>query len=254
MTLPEAPFAERTSPAQPFPIPTEALQHRAIGLLRGIYKPYSAEEGPKTPDQSPEKPAEDEEKITQGTLTTSDNVVIDAVLLGRVISLVRNHLDLSQEYLWVVYPRTRETGGLHAQIIGVWSPEGTLHVVEEPAPSPEANALDGFFSIRGEVVFYSRDEHYALVKIRQQKKKNKLGKAFKLRIEGSIPENARNKFWDFEVRREGEKLSLLKARFVAGLPPKKFTGRPGQRPSSPTGSGSLRSPRPERTWEKKPAP
>jgi hypothetical protein len=246
--MPEAPFAERTSPAQPFPVPTEALQHRAIGLLRGVYKPYSAEEEAKS-ENPPEKPGDDEdEKITQGTLTTSDQVVIDAVLLGRVISLVRNHLDLSKEYLWVVYPRTRETGGLHAQIIGVWSPEGTLHVVDENALLPEASALDGFFSIRGEVVFYSRDEQYALVKIRQQKKKNKLGKAFKLRIEGAIPENARNKFWDFEVRREGEKLSLLKARFVAGLPAKKFTGRPGQRPSAP------RPARPERTWNKKPMP
>jgi hypothetical protein len=250
MTLPEAPFAERTSPSQPFPVPTEALQHRAIGLLRGVYKPYSTEEEAKDSEKSSEKPVDDEdEKITQGTLTTTDQVVIDAVLLGRVISLVRNHLDLSKEYLWVVYPRTRETGGLHAQIIGVWSPEGTLHVVDENASPHEANALDGFFSIRGEVVFYSRDEQYALVKIRQQKKKNKLGKAFKLRIEGAIPENARNKFWDFEVRREGEKLSLIKARFVAGLPAKKFTGRPGgQRPSPP------RSPRPERTWTKKPMP
>lgn len=252
MTLPEALFAERTSPAQPFPIPTEALQHRAIGLLRGVYKPYGPEEGPQDSEKSTENPVavDDEQKITQGTLTTTDHVVIDAVLLGRVISLVRNHLDLSKEYLWVVYPRTRETGGLHTQIIGVWSPEGTLHVVDENAPSPESMALDGFFSIRGEVVFYSRDEHYALVKIRQQKKKNKLGKAFKLRIEGAIPENARNKFWDFEVRREGEKLSLLKARFVAGLPAKKFVGRP--RPSGAGGSSGPRPPRPERTWEKKP--
>jgi hypothetical protein len=249
MTLPEAPFAERTSPAQPFPVPTEALQHRAIGLLRGVYKPYSAEEEAKDSEKSSEKPVDDEdEKITQGTLTTTDHVVIDAVLLGRVISLVRNHLDLSKEYLWVVYPRTRETGGLHAQIIGVWSPEGTLHMVDENAPSPEARALDGLFSIRGEVVFYSREEQYALVKIRQQKKKNKLGKAFKLRVEGTIPENARNKFWDLEVRREGEKLSLIKAKFVAELPSKKFIGRSGQR------SGPPRSKRPERTWKKKPMP
>ena len=249
MTLPEAPFADRTSPAQPFPVPTEALQHRAIGLLRGVYKPYSVEEEAKDSEKSSEKPVDEEdEKITQGTLTTTDHVVIDAVLLGRVISLVRNHLDLSKEYLWVVYPRTRETGGLHAQIIGVWSPEGALHMVDEDAPPPEASALDGFFSIRGEVVFYSRDEQYALVKIRQQKKKNKLGKAFKLRIEGAIPENARNKFWDFEVRREGEKLTLIKARFVAGLPSKKFTGRPGQRPSPSPPK------RPERTWKKKSMP
>ncbi|MGA7954463.1 MAG: hypothetical protein WCA07_13185 [Gloeobacterales cyanobacterium] len=249
MTLPEAPFAERTSPAQPFPVPTEALQHRAIGLLRGVYKPFSTEEEAKDSEKSSEKSVDDEdEKITQGTLTTTDYVIIDAVLLGRVISLVRNHLDLSKEYLWVVYPRTRETGGLHAQIIGVWSPEGTLHMVDENAPSTEASALDGFFSIRGEVVFYSREEQYALVKIRQQKKKNKLGKAFKLRIEGTIPENARNKFWDFEVRREGEKLSLIKAKFVAELPSKKFTGRSGQRPGPP------RSKQPERTWKKKPMP
>ena len=59
---------------QPIPAPSEPMQYRAIGLLRGRYK------------------AEDEQ-FTRGTLTTTDGTDIQAVLLGRVMSLVRNHLD-----------------------------------------------------------------------------------------------------------------------------------------------------------------
>jgi hypothetical protein len=89
----------------PIPAPSEPMQYRAIGLIRGRYTPS-------------------EEQFTRGNLLTTDNVDIEAVLLGRVMSLVKNHLDLTQDHLWVVYPRTREREeDLHAQIVGVWEPE-----------------------------------------------------------------------------------------------------------------------------------
>jgi hypothetical protein len=89
----------------PIPAPSEPMQYRAIGLIRGRYTPS-------------------EEQFTRGQLLTTDQVEIEAVLLGRVMSLVKNHLDLTQDHLWVVYPRTREKEeDLHAQIVGVWEPE-----------------------------------------------------------------------------------------------------------------------------------
>ncbi len=87
---------------QPIPPPSEPMQYRAIGLVRGRYLASS-------------------EQFTQGTLLTTDGVELNAVLLGRIMSLVKNHLDLDKEHLWVVYPRTRqENDTLHIQIVGVW--------------------------------------------------------------------------------------------------------------------------------------
>jgi hypothetical protein len=82
------------------------MQYRAIGLVRGRYEPS-------------------EEQFTKGNLVASDGSIIDSVLLGRVMSLVKKHIDLTLDHLWVVYPRTRDEH-LHLQIMGVWEPE-TLH-------------------------------------------------------------------------------------------------------------------------------
>ncbi|MEB3281547.1 MAG: hypothetical protein VKK42_21755 [Lyngbya sp.] len=89
----------------PIPPPSEPRQYRAIGLVRGKY-------------------TASQDQFTQGILLTTDGTVIDAVLLGRVMSLVKKHIDLDQEHLWVVYPRTRQKqDNLHVQIMGVWEPE-----------------------------------------------------------------------------------------------------------------------------------
>ncbi|WP_228034959.1 hypothetical protein [Oculatella sp. LEGE 06141] len=90
---------------QPIPPASEPMQYRAIGLTRGVYTPS-------------------DEQFTRGTILTQEGVVINAVLLGRVMSLVKKHLDLAEPHLWVVYPRTRaNVDDLHLQIVGVWEPE-----------------------------------------------------------------------------------------------------------------------------------
>ncbi len=94
----------------PIPPASEPLQYRAIGLIRGVYEPS-------------------EEQFTRGNITTEDEIPIDAVLLGRVMSLVKKHIDLTQPHLWVVYPRTRPNNSdLHAQIVGIWEPENLNQV------------------------------------------------------------------------------------------------------------------------------
>lgn len=100
---------------EPHPIspPSEPMQYRAIGLVRGVYTP------------------EAEDQLNRGSLMTDDGSEVDSVLLGRVTSLIKNHIDLQASHLWVVYPRTREADSeqnpgvtdLHLQIVGVWEPE-----------------------------------------------------------------------------------------------------------------------------------
>lgn len=109
----------------PISAPSEPMQYRAIGLVRGTYNPS-------------------EEQLNRGMLITEDNTEIDSVLLGRITSLIKNHVDLSIAHLWVVYPRTREGSqdgsvsetDLHLQIVGVWEPE-TLGMPGESPPGDE---------------------------------------------------------------------------------------------------------------------
>ena len=70
----------------PIPSVTDPLQYRAIGIVRGIYKP------------------QDDENFTRGALIDAKGNEIDSVVLGRVITLIRNHVSLEKPHLWVVYP------------------------------------------------------------------------------------------------------------------------------------------------------
>ena len=59
---------------------TEPMQYRAIGVVRGTYVPA------------------DPEQLTRGVIQTEDGSEIDAVVLGRVLTLMRRHLDLSKSH------------------------------------------------------------------------------------------------------------------------------------------------------------
>lgn len=175
---------------QPIPPPSHPRQYRAIGLIRAKYQ-------------------QSEEQMTQGTLITTDGVEIEAVLLGRIISLIKNHLDLKQEHLWVVYPRTKmKDDRLHVQIVGVWEPE-TLNQDEEVAEDPGETAQHGYFSIRGEAIFYSLEEKTVIIKIKQfPRKEGEKPKFFKLKLKGILGEKPLKRFWDIKVRLEGEDLVI----------------------------------------------
>ncbi|MCW9682734.1 hypothetical protein FJR41_018370 [Dolichospermum planctonicum UHCC 0167] len=207
---------------QPIPPPSEPTQYRAIGLVRGCYHASS-------------------EQFTQGTLLTSDGVELNAVLLGRIMSLVKNHLDLEKEHLWVVYPRTRqENDALHLQIVGVWEPENLAkNALNEHSPDaitqklhnstvvcddlkPSSAVPDGGFSVRGEVVYQSFDEKSLVVKIKQSPRKNTdKAKYFKLKLKGILTTKAVGKFWDFNVKRESDALVVINAEAIADLPKKR---------------------------------
>ncbi|MBD2036521.1 hypothetical protein H6F76_16030 [Leptolyngbya sp. FACHB-321] len=242
---PEALAGDALIRQQPIPPPSEPKQYRAIGLVRGRYTPT-------------------DEQFTRGAMLTSDGTEVEAVLLGRVMSLVRNHLDLEQQHLWVVYPRTREMRqDLHVQIVGVWEPEklnkegedaSELETSPQAAPAsstPEDSGFDeNYFSIRGEVVFYSAEEQQIVVKIQQAPRKTAdREKAFKLRLDGVLSSpKALGYFWDLQVERRGAALVVTSGTPIGLVPPKKKTAsagfkragdrRPPQRKTRPVGAKS----------------
>jgi len=233
--IPAVPPAEeiKVDRSRPIPAPSEPMQFRAIGLIRGKYIPS-------------------EEQITCGTLIADDGAEISAVLLGRVMSLVKKHIDLEQSHLWVTYPRTnQQDASLHLQVVGVWEPE-TLSQEEEAEPEAiaekpiESAAIenDNYFSIRGEVVFYSEERECAIVKIRQAPRKPKTpARFFKISLTGKVEGRLLGHFWDFQVIREGGVLKIESGECIGPMPPKK---RPKHR-GKPKGKGGpkMRTPRGE---------
>ncbi|MFM2310876.1 MAG: hypothetical protein RLZZ04_152 [Cyanobacteriota bacterium] len=175
---------------QPIPPPSHPRQYRAIGLIKAKYQ-------------------QSDDQMTQGTLLTTDGAEIEAVLLGRIISLLKNHLDLEQEHLWVVYPRTKmQEDRLHAQIVGVWEPETLNQDSDEPEISGK-EAEHGYFSIRGEVIFYSTEEEVIIVKVKQfPRKEGDKPKFFKLKLKGVLGDKPLRRFWDLKVRLSGEDLII----------------------------------------------
>jgi hypothetical protein len=222
----------------PIPPASEPLQYRAIGLVSGKYVPSI-------------------EEFNQGTVLADDGTTIDAVILGRIMSLIKNHLDLEKSHLWVVYPRIRkEDNHLHAQIMGVWDPALVVKQLNQPgddqavldqpiateatpASLPDLSGLptidtlgipSSYFSIRGEVIYQSRETKEIFVKIRQApKKKTEEERYFKIRLVGDLPQKLVGNFWDFDVIRVENNLEILSAQFVAPLrakTPRKPGGRP----------------------------
>ncbi len=203
------------SSQQPIPSPSEPMQYRAIGLVRGVYQPS-------------------EEQFNRGTLVTEDGTHLDAVLLGQVMSLVKKYLELEQPYLWVVYPRTRDKQEtLHVQIVGVWSDDG-FGAEDEDSDEEKSEAAqvnpggltaplqDGYFSVRGQVVFHSPEKQFVLVKIQQAPRKSSdRPKDFKLKLLGTLEGQPIGYFWDLQVQRQGNALAITKGTSVAMVPLKK---------------------------------
>lgn len=180
---------------------TEPMQYRAIGVVRGCYVPAD-------PDQ-----------LTKGLIRTAEGTEIEAVVLGRLLTLMRRHLDLATPHLWVVYPRSREENQLHLQMVGVWEPS-TLATPTEAAPTasetttPEADADqlpegDDYFSIRGELIFTRPETGDLVIKVRQQPRPDgNRPVPFKLQLRGDIPLEHLRHFVALDLRRQGQQLAV----------------------------------------------
>ena len=212
---------------------TEPMQYRAIGVVRGTYVPA------------------DPEQLTRGAIHTEDGSTIEAVVLGRVLTLMRRHLDLSQPHLWVAYPRYRDEDQLHLQLVGVWEPStlAATAIATEPAAAPDEDAAavappsdelpegDGYFSVRGELIYTRPEAGDLVVKIRQLPRADgSRPTPFKLPLKGQIaPEHLRH-FVALDLRRQGQELHLENHEVIAPVPQRGGKGR-GGRPGGGGGRG-----------------
>jgi hypothetical protein len=215
-----APVKSEGPSLHPISEATEALQFRAIGVIRGKYVPS-------------------EENITKGHIEGADGTIVDAVLLGKVISIIKKRLDIANnQFLWVVYPRTNDKEGkLHVQITGVWAPQELGRADVQPV---DLNITDGYFSIRGEVSAQSIEDNTITIKIRrttpkldrnaseaEKAKAKKQQNKFKLLLQGILPEDAIGQFWSINVQRQGDILQILDAEYVGIVPRKPFKRKSG---------------------------
>ena len=202
----------------PIPSVTDPLQYRAIGMVRGIYRP------------------KDDENFTRGTLVDSQGNEIDSVLLGRVITLIRKHVSLEKPHLWVVYPRCRNNQNLHLQISGIWEPS-TLKkdlvqkdgLSGQPISKVDQDDLlegDDYFSIRGELIFTKPEDKEIVIKIRQ-KPRNQQKKAlpFKITLKGELPMNYLKHFISLNVRRFGYHLLVEDFQIIAPISQKQINNK-----------------------------
>ena len=191
---------------------TEPLQYRAIGIVRGQYLPNEPEQ------------------FTRGRLVDVDGFELEAVVLGRVITLMRRHLDMHKPHLWVVYPRCRESDFLHLQIAGTWEPStlSRLDIKEKNIKDPEKISKismdevpegDNYFSIRGELIYTKPDADELVLKIRQRSRPDgSRPLPFKLNLKGKVPlENLRH-FVSLDARRKGNQLCLEEYKVIAPMP------------------------------------
>lgn len=203
---------------------TEPMQYRAIGVVRGLYVPIG--------DEHP----------TRGLIRTADGAELDAVVLGRLLTVMRRHLDSEQPHLWVVYPRLREPDQMHLQMVGVWEPS-TLD--PQATPGEDIDALpegDDYFSIRGELIYTRPESSELVIKVRQQPRTDgSRPLPFKIAIRGDIPLEHLRHFVSLDVRRQGQILQLESCEVIGPLAER---GNRGGKRRRPEGAGAGRETRP----------
>ena len=236
------------------------MQYRAIGVVRGTYRPS------------------DPEQLTRGVIETEDGTAIEAVVLGRVLTLMRRHLDLAEPHLWVVYPRSRDEDQLHLQLVGVWEPstlssetspeasdsedDGAIAMepvaldaglsqadpasaaAAEPAgelTSAGADAVpegDDYFSVRGELIYTRPESGDVVVKIRQLPRPDgSRPTPFKLQLKGEIPLESLRHFVSLDLRRQGQVLQVERHEVIAPMPQRGNRGGKGRGSAGKGGGG-----------------
>tara|TARA_Y100000589_G_scaffold281274_1_gene278111 strand:- start:348 stop:944 length:597 start_codon:yes stop_codon:yes gene_type:complete len=175
---------------------TDNLQNRAIGIIYGSYKPSS------------------EEFLNKGLLKDQNNIALDAVVLGKTLPLIKKYIDFNKQYFFIVYPRNKNSEGLHLQIAGIWDPNNLNGEQKDQFQNPHEilknfDLKDNYFSIRGKLIFVKIPEKEVIIKITPSNitKINK-NKSFKLILKGELPLNLINSFISLDVLRDGNTLRL----------------------------------------------
>ena len=188
---------------------TNKLQYRAIGIVRGIYKPNN------------------KDQLNRGTLTDKDGKMIDTVILGKALSLIKKYIDLEKNYFWIVYPRNKGTNNLHLQVAGIWDPYHLNQVDNNLEKHPneileELNLSNNYFSIRGELVYVNKQKKEFIIKICSSPSSKRLKNAtFKIIIAGDISLEFLNNFVSLDVIKDGNTLRLVKYEIIEKITTKK---------------------------------
>jgi len=195
---------------------TEPTQYRAIGVVRGVYVPTDAEQ------------------LTRGIIRTAEGAELEAVVLGRLLTLMRRHLNLEEPHLWVVYPRSREDGGLHLQMVGVWEPS-TLAPDQEAGSSTDALPEgDDYFSVRGELIYTRPETGDLVVKVRVMPRPDGSRPVpFKLQLKGEVPLEHLRHFVALDLRRQGQLLNLEKLEVIGPVAQRGNRGGKARRGEAP---------------------
>ena len=189
---------------------TNKLQYRAIGIVKGIYKPNNIDQ------------------LNRGTLTDKEGKIIETVVLGKALALIKKYINLEKDYFWIVYPRNKNTNNLHLQVVGIWDPY-QLNQVEENNSEKDPNKLleelnlkNNYFSIRGELVFVNTQKKEIVIKIcsSPNSKRSKYS-TFKIIIEGEIPLQFLNNFVSLDVIRDGNTLRMVQYEIIEKIKSKK---------------------------------
>ena len=194
----------------PIPEVTNKLQYRAIGIVNGIYKPNNINQ------------------LNRGIITDKEENIIETVILGKALSLIKKYINLDNDYFWIVYPRNKNTANLHLQVAGIWDPH-RLNKVDKINLKKnslqllgELNLNNNYFSIRGQLVYVNAQKKELVIKIcsspASKKSKNS---SFKIVIEGDISLEYLNNFVSLDVIRDGNLLRMVKYEIIEKIQFKK---------------------------------
>ena len=182
----------------PIPKVSNQFQYRAIGIVNGKFMPN------------------DVEQLNKGFLTDMKGEKIETVVLGKALSLLKNHIDLKKSYFWIVYPKNKNTQNLHLQVAGIWDPyqlndfSNDSKKINFSKLLEELGLKDNYFSIRGELVFVNTKKKEIIIKICSSSKlQNIKNNNFKLVIKGELPLKLLNNFLSLDVIRDGNSLKLV---------------------------------------------
>ena len=182
---------------------TNKLQYRAIGIVKGVYKPNNIDQ------------------LNRGTLTDKEGKILETVILGKAIALIKKYINLEKNHFWIVYPRNKNINNLHLQVAGIWDPYNLNEIDNnnsEKDPNElleELNLNNNYFSIRGELVYVNTQKKEVVIKICSSplSKRSKYT-TFKIIIEGEISLQFLNNFVSLDVIRDGTTLRMVKYEII----------------------------------------
>ena len=182
---------------------TNKLQYRAIGIVKGIYKPINIDQ------------------LNRGTISDKEGTRIETVILGKALALIKKYINLEKDYFWIVYPRNKNINNLHLQVAGIWDPY-QLNQVDKNNSEKDTNELleelnlnNNYFSIRGILVYVNTQKKEIVIKICSSppSKRSKYSN-FKIIIEGEISLQYCNNFVSLDVIRDGNTLRMVKYEII----------------------------------------